>query len=285
MAVKVYKPGEQPRSYRRFGLYGPPKIGKTRLVTSLPWGSEFGWGNKAAYVAWDPGSDDWEMSPVLISDREHLIMAKPEPEEVRGKLLLDPYETAIELACMDWRKVDPEIETLIWDTMTSTSENMRDAVAQEGRYGNSITFGKSGTKSHLVHAQQGDYGAAQMMTQHIIDFLFDQPLNIIVLFHQKATDPDDIEQVGGPATVGKAGIVPMAKRFDNLLRIAPERTRIGEGSPPKYETRRVVYTEPHGVWLAGMRSPRRNNPMSKYTLTDNTRQFWIDLHNNARRSD
>lgn len=279
MAIKVYKPGERPKSFRRVALYGDPKIGKSRLATSLPWG-EYGWGEKAVYVAWDPGTEDWENSPILEQDREHLIFARGEAEIGKdGRLMpFDPLEAAIELASRDWKSVDPEIETIIWDTMTYTATDLLAAIAPQGLYGNNITLGKRGTNSHVAQPQQGDYGAAQNCVKHILDFLFSQPLNVIVLFHAKMTDPEDAEVVGGPATAGKAGIRPIAGLFDNLFRIGAKRVRIGTGTPPTYETHRVVYTEPNGYWLAGMRSPQKSNNIKEFRIDDKEPvSFWHAL--------
>lgn len=271
MSLKIGKGG---RPWGRYGIYADPKDGKTRLGTSLPYG-QYSWGKKAVYVAVDPGASDLERSSILEEYRDNLVIASFESDTKDGKLVRpNVLEEAVEAATKDWRSVDSDIGTIIWDTMTTTSQDLLMAIAPMGLYGNNISLGIKGTASYIAQPQMGDFGAAQRSTMRIIDFLFAQPLNVVVLFHAILTDPADGEVVGGPATVGKAAIRPIAGLFDNLFHLGWDKTRVGTVTPPKYNKQRVVWTEAHGVWMAGMRSKHKSNPCPKVVLEENPVNFW-----------
>lgn len=264
--MRVYAAGQNVRIPKRIAVYGDPKVGKTRLATSLPWGKE--WGEKAIYVCWDPGSE--ELTSVLPENRDRLIRVLPGSDD--PKSAWDPLEEAVAIASKDYR--DTEAGTIIWDTMTYTATDILEAVSKLGLYGNNISLGKKGTKSHLSQPQMGDFGAAQRSIMHILSFLFDQPMNVIVLFHSTMTDAESGEVLGGPATVGKAGIRPISGLFDNLFRVAMKRIRVGTGLPAVWEQKRVAQTEPEGNWLAGMRTGHEKNPMAEVELKGDGSEFW-----------
>lgn len=269
--MKITSPG-QGFVPTKIGIYGEPKKGKTRLATALPWGGR--WGDKAIYVAWDDNA--LELASVLLPDREHLTVVTPDKAKVdarTGKEYYDPLAEATEIASADW--AEQGYKTLIWDTMTSTAIDLLKAITVQGKHGNNVSFGTPGKPDYVPQATIGDYGATQRCVQHTLDFLFDQPMNVIVLFH--AVDDDDngkAEMVGGPATVGKAAIRPIAGRFDNLFRVTSRPIRQGNTVPPIYVQKRVVQTEPVQYWLAGIRAPLPKNTLSEFELTDEPVKFW-----------
>ena len=185
--MRIVEAGVRPPT--RVAIYGNPKCGKTRLATSLPWGPL--WGEKAVYVAWDKGAE--ERSSVLARDLERLQCVMPEANE-KGEY--DPLTEAVEIASHDWKSKG--FGTLIWDTMSSTALELLDAISAQSLYGKNLVIGRGAAK--ITQPQKGDYGAAQRATMHILNFLFDQPINIIVLFHVQAPDLES-EMEGGPATV------------------------------------------------------------------------------------
>lgn len=261
--MRIYKANELPPP-TRVGLYGDPKIGKTRLATDLPWGPR--WGEKAVYVASDPGSE--ELASVLPANRDRLLVVVPGPD---GTKAYDPLTEALEIATKDWKKEDPGIGTIIWDTMTYTAALTLRAIAAQQLYGKGMKVGP------MPIPQMGDYGATQRSVQYLLGFLFQQPLNIICLFHSELADSESgglDTLVGGPATVGKAGIRPVAGLFDNLFRISITKERVAGSIPPKYTEKRIVRTDRDGVWLVGMRSPHPTNPIPEVELTENTAAFW-----------
>jgi hypothetical protein len=265
-------------SYRQVALYGPPKSGKTRTATSLPWGSV--WGERAIYCGWE-GQD--ALLSVLPHHRERLILVEPEPKVIGGKSFFDPLEEAHTIATTDWSKQFPDCKTLIWDTMTETSYQLLKAYANTGQFSDKhIAFGKPGTSTHHVIPMEGDFGAAQNSALFILDFLKRLPMNIVVLFHdefvqpKKDADPRTGGLFGGPALAGKAGTRAVSQRFNNLFRQsigskggqAPGQTTI----KPKF----VVQTQPSGneIWLMGARLPLPENPIARVELEPDPVNFW-----------
>ena len=128
----------------RVGLNADPKTGKTRLVTSLPWGPF--WGERAIYVAADPGADDFDSSPILDENKDRLICVTPSPKTVKGRdgserLVYDPHKEAFAIASRNWKAEYPDVGTIIWDTVTRTSTELLAAYANAG-----IFSGEKGDK-------------------------------------------------------------------------------------------------------------------------------------------
>lgn len=274
------------RKNLKAALEGEPKYGKTRLATSLPW-DEFG--DKAAYIAWDPGSET--LDSVLPENREHLVVVQPSARTVgtKGmmpKTVFDPHKEAITIATKPWADgwseggVEiPPCQTLIWDTMTATARDLLSAYADSGIFSGEkgdkhVAVGDYGTQYYMAQPMMGDYGIAQRAVLHVLKFLLKQPLNVIVLFHTDFMEPEGAGQVTfGPATVGKAAIKPVASLFDNLF-VLDVQERLVRGNPPTRTTKRVVYTDKKGLYLAGLRSPYPKNPIPEVELSEVPVDFW-----------
>lgn len=261
---------------------GEPKYGKTRLATSLPW-DEFG--SKAVYVAWDPGSES--LDSVLVENREHLVVVQPSARKVGTKLLFDPHTEAISIATKPWaegfKEGDfevPPCQTLIWDTMTATARDLLAAYADSGVFSGEkgdkhVSVGDFGTNYYMAQPMMGDYGIAQRAVLHILKFLLKQPMNIIVLFHTDYMEPEGAGQVTfGPATIGKAAIKPVASLFDNLFVLDVHERPVRKDTGVVRETKRMIYTDKKGLYLAGLRSPYPSNPVPEIILNDNPIAFW-----------
>lgn len=268
-----------PIVWRQVALYGAPKSGKTRTATSLPWGPI--WGEKAIYVAVDPGSSS--LASVLPHHREHLIVVEPETKIIGGRTSYDPLEEAFAIATRSWTLEFPEAKTLIWDTLSETSYQLLKAYANTGQFSDKhVSFGKPGSPTFHTLPMEGDFGGAQNSALFILEALFRQPMNLIVLFHdefvqpKKDADPRLGGLFGGPALAGKAGTKAVAKAFNNLFR-----QHIGaKGSTttniqPKY----VVQTQPNGneIWLMGARLSLPENPIPSVTLNPDPVNFWTAL--------
>lgn len=254
---------------RRICLYSQPKAGKTRTATSLPdneiWGRQ-GEGKTIVYVAADPSSES--LSSVLPHYRDRLEVVKPRPAEAfretrkgRVPVKYDPLKEAVAIATYPW--ADEGFKTLIWDTMTVTARDLLKAYALMQNYtgetkggdSKAISFGQSNTPEFHIHPTMGDYGAAQSTTDHILQLLFEQPLNLIVLFHEEWVSPkqtDTGETVGGPATVGSARVKHLPGLFDHCIRQEAMRKQLpGRERQEKF----VIHTGKHGPWIAGLRCP------------------------------
>jgi len=260
-------------------LYGAPKTGKTRLATSLPWGNR--WGEKAIYVAFDPGAES--LASVRKLDRGHLVVVRPALKQIKRRKLragdsefeyvMDPHTEANAIASRPWQTEYPGVGTLIWDTETETAEQLLRAYANTGVFSGEkgdkhITVGIEGTDGYMALPMMADYGIAQNAISQINNLLFNQPLNIIVICHADISSPQNAEiaeaTFGGPATVGQKGIARIAGKFDNLFR-TEKRTRKPPGAASALTEYRV-FTEGRGIWLGGMRTPDNKNPMPEFTV-------------------
>lgn len=256
-------------------LYGPPKAGKTRLACSLPWGPV--WGEKAIYCAWDPGSA--MLSAVPVHHRERIVAVTPttsvDPRTKRE--VFDPLTEAVAMATTNWKEKVPGAGTLIWDTMTETSRMLLHAYADAGTFSDKhLTFGRPGEPSFHSAPMEGDYGAAQRSTMFILEHLFRQNMNLIILFHDNVVSPDSKRgetfiTYGGPAIAGKAGTQAIAGRFENLFRVECEPKLEGGKIKPMH----YLYSTAKGAWLAGFRNPLTSeNPLAKVQLDPDPVTFW-----------
>lgn len=252
------------RGGRRIAIYGDPKSRKTNLATSLPWGPD--WGNRAVYVADDPGSE--RLESVLGANREHLVVVVPDGP--------DPYREAVEIASKQWEGVG----TIIWDTFTERMRRCLHAFADSGVFSENkhISVGKKGETSYMAQPMMGDYAVTQRAQFHILNFLFRQPLNVVVLFHADLAD-QDTSPVYGPKTVGKSSIRDIGGLFDNLFRMEAKEGSGGLGGKPAEATSYWVHCQKEGRWLAGARATKA---MGKFRLGDDPVEFWKWLEHETK---
>lgn len=246
-------------SFERIALYGPPKTGKSQLVTSLPWDTEK-WGRKAVYYATDPGSET--MRSVFKENREHLHVVLPDRKNV--------LEHACKTMTTDWKK-EVDASTLIWDTTTETSRRLLREYANSGVFSASHNVKVGSGKFMHVSPMQGDYMAVHNSMSFIMELAWDQPLHLIFLFHDDYAEPQGGSPEGlhgGPSIVGKAAIKWVAGRFDSVLRTEK---RSSAGSE-KY----IVRTSSKGIWVAGVRNPNPVCPLPSEVeiVPGNQRAFW-----------
>lgn len=244
----------------RILIYGDPKTGKTRLSTSLP--ETFG---DIIYFAADPGSES--LASVLESHRQRVAQVV----KSRGP---DPDKDAFEFALTDWRKEFPKAGTLVWDTLTATSLDILNHLADSGAFSEKKHIAIGSTANPQNIPMMGDYMAAQNRISRLLDFLFKQPLHIIVICHATYDETRNGESPEfGPATSGKATVRTLPGRFDTVLhaarRILPSQK---PGGPA--ESRYSVYTERHGIWSAGVRSSLLTNPIPVVETEPDPISFW-----------
>jgi hypothetical protein len=214
-----------------------------------------------------------------------MVVTPQSTKNIKGQLQLDPLTEAVQMASFPWKETYPDVGTLIWDTMTETSRMLLHAYADSGTFSDKhLTFGKPGDASFHAAPMEGDYGAAQRSTMFILEHLFRQPLNLIILFHDNVVSPskergESFTTYGGPAIAGKAGTQAIAGRFDNLFRVECE-PRLDNG---KIRPKHFLYSIPKGAWLAGFRNPIiGDNPIARVELQTDPSHFWqqfTDLQN------
>jgi hypothetical protein len=95
--MKILTSATPTKKYLKVGLVAEPKYGKTRLATSLP---REPFGDKWAYVAWDPGSE--ELESVLMEYRDNIVKVVPSAKTIGTKSVFDPHKEAITIATKPW---------------------------------------------------------------------------------------------------------------------------------------------------------------------------------------
>lgn len=250
-------------SYLRIGLYGMPKSGKSWQALSYP--------KKKLYIAADPGSEAAALNRLDVVDVIQL-----EKKQVGNRLTYDPLSEAVATASRDWKKEYPDVECLVWDTMTQTSREILSAIADSSSFSDKHVYvGTKGTESYMAAPMPGDYGATQNATYRLLEFLNQQSMDVIVLFHGDTVEPNSSGTgvvVGGPTAVGKAAVVGISGFFNNLFR-TEFRDPIRSGKRVKEY---VVHTEKRGPWLAGIRlRPGQVNPIPETVIPgNNPGHFW-----------
>ena len=260
----------------RILIYGDPKTGKTRLATSLT--ERFG---SILYVAADPGSDG--LSSVLEPYRGRI---RPVSMSSNSSVQDNPHRDAFLVACNDWVGnppkewgADNKVGAIVWDTMTATSQDILAYVATSGQFSEKgVGLGVPGSKEYQKLAQQGDYMATHNIISRLTDFLFKQPLHLIVVCHATYDEPREGGSVeGGPATTGKATVRSFPGRFDTVIHLTRRSTGSANNQTAGNSSLVTAWTERHGIWSAGIRSQHALNPMPKLDLAADPSNFWQEF--------
>jgi hypothetical protein len=255
-------------AFRRIMIYGNPKGGKSRVATSLP--DHYG---EILYYAADPGSES--LAPILNKYRPRIHVIKSLPS-VAGQMP-DPDADAFTFALNDWSQKYPLAKTIVWDTLTQTSQDMLQFIADTGQFSETkhIPIGSGAYKQNIP--LPGDYRAAQERLDRLVTYLFRMPYHLIVICHAEYDAPVGGEEAeGGPKTVGRATIRKFAGRFDEVFytksQTIPPKV-FGQPSTTKF----VVYTEKYKIWVAGIRGGLEVNPMPYVELNPDPINFW-EIH-------
>src|SRR4030065_2161734 len=118
-----------------------------------------------------------------------------------------------------------------------------------------ISLGSPGSPSRQNVPMQGDYMATHNIVSRLVDYLFRQPLHLIIVCHATYDEDKSGGSVeGGPATAGKATVRSFPGRFDTVIHL--ERRTVDK--VPSI----TAHTERHGIWSAGIRAGNLVNPMA-----------------------
>lgn len=252
------------RRLERICIYGSAKTRKTQLATSVPRGEKYG--EEILYVSADEHS---ELLPSVLHPEGIIVVdPKPEPSKDGKPVKWDPLTEYVQIASApDWPTRYPKAKTMIVDTISLMSEHLLEAYTQTGVVQSGHRkLGTENTKTYHAQADKGDYGAAQRSTNFILDYFFELPLHLILLFHQHWAEPKEgsLEAlVGGPATVGEAQVRTLPARFDTVLHLV---------AGAKGDI--TIHTEPTALWPAGIRHRQIGRRLGEIKMADDPREFW-----------
>lgn len=274
-SYEIFVPGSTP-DYERALIYGDPKCGKTRLATAFarllsPKG-------KILYIASDPASES--LKSVLPQYRDRIIVLKPKVK-VNPNDKFDPLKMAWNIATKNWKEDYPDMECMIWDTLTASGRAILSQLADSEQFSDKHV--QIATPYGPVNIpMEGDYGSGQRIVSRMMDGLLEQPYHVIVLCHAgTSTDKDGVVTHQGPQTIGKATMSTFPGLFNPVIYMAPQ-SKSAIGDTPG-STKYIAYTETQGRWPAGIRqSSSGGNVLAKVTLQEDPGHFWDTFNTNYR---
>jgi hypothetical protein len=262
--LRILKQEDLERDQReRIIIYGRAGIGKTRLALSLP--ERYG---RIAYYAADDNTE--YLSSISPEKRKRIIVAKPQGD--------DPIKNFMQFAMQDWKKVDPNIKTLVVDTYTQVaSESIRHSantgsVTSEKHY----VVGDPANGGQTI-PNRGDYLAIESISRGFLDMLFDKQsdMHIIFVCHEDIKLIEGVHAVGGPAHPGRTMTEVLPATFNTVIRLIRETTLLPGKSMPEEVI--IAVTENDGKFIAKLRTENETaaNPLARVILDRTSQNFWI----------
>lgn len=264
--IKFLNTEELERVPQKYCVVAEPGSGKSRLITSLPWGSKQ-FGEKAVYVPLD--AKERGLAAVLEENRAHLLCAPPMPD-TSGRLNVYQHihDVLDETASQAWRAEHPEVGTVILDTMTNAMLDILRAISASGMYHKPFSYGD---KSKVYMTDKGDYGACHNIVKDYVRKIKEHPLTVICAFWAGWAEPKDGEPggiYGGPVPVNMNMDLSkfVAGEFGNVFFLR----KSTQGGKVEY----LAHTEGWAFWTAKLHSNKPVNPISVVKLEPNPRHFW-----------
>lgn len=283
MPAGFYTPPETLDPYKKLFLYGPAKSVKTPLA--LAYGAYLRKLNpkaKTLYIAADQGSEDLPSLPDE-SWREWIrVWTHSSPLEQN----YNPYNDAVLVAMTDWRKIDPEIELIVWDTQTEDMTKILQFIADMEWFSSAKTGDKHVTigdptlpKGHPARLNipvQGDFNAILGMGIRITNFMLAQKCHVLLVCHEEEIkDQKGVKRIG-PAFVGKALTGKLPGKLTGLVYTEKfgETDEKGKLKPQLY-----VCSDPaDDVHIAGVRHKPVNgnpvNPIPRVKVGNDLVKYW-----------
>lgn len=245
--LEIMPGGPAPENVKERVLgYGRAGIGKTRWGLSLP--ERFG---KIAYFAADKNSH--LLASIDRKKRERIIVVRP--------LGQDPTASFMAFCMKDWKKVDPEIGTLVVDTYTKVA---LDAITYSANSGSMdrekhYVIGTPGEGGQAI-PNRGDYQAVDSLSKGFLDMLFDRQsdMHIIFLCHEDVKIVENVHAVGGPAHPGRQMTEYLPAQFSTVVRLIREQQLVKGAEMPEDVV--VAIGENDGKFIAKIRTNDESQP-------------------------
>ena len=261
--LHILKPADVVATQKeRIIIYGRAGIGKTRLALSLP--PRYG---KIVYFAADQNSEF--LTSIDASKRARIIVVKPEGSDTPSLFM--------QFSKTDWKKIDPEVGTLVIDTYTKVA---LDAIRYSANSG-SMTAEKHFVVGDPANGGQtipnrGDYAAIESLSRGFLDMLFarQKDMHIIMCCHEDIKLVEGIHAVGGPAHPGRAMTEYVPSMFNTVIRLIRDQVLIPGASAPEEVV--IAIGENDGKFISKIRTCDENhpNPLARKILDRNPINWW-----------
>jgi AAA domain len=227
--------------------YGDSGVGKTRWGLSLT--PRFG---KIAYYAADKNTH--LLASISLAKRSRILVVNPVSE--------DPTASFMAFCMRDWKKVDPEIGTLVIDTYTKVAMDAMTFSANSGSMDREKHFiiGTPG-EGGIAIPNRGDYQAVDALSKNFLDMLFEkQPnMHIIFLMHEDVkVAPDGVTVRGGPSHPGRTMATFLPGQFSTVIRLVKD-MHLPKGAERPVETV-IAIGEHDGKFVAKVRTNDEEAP-------------------------
>ena len=176
----------------------------------------------------------------------------------------------------DWRKVDPEIRTLVVDTFTKVGWDSVTYSANTGSMDREKHYvvGVPG-EGGVAIPNRGDYQALDALGKGYLDTLFDKQrdMHIIFLCHEDVKVIGNVAR-GGPSFPGWTMGEYMPGEFSTVVRLIKE-TQLVKGSEMPEDVV-IAIGENDGKFIAKVRTNNESAPnkMARVTLNRNPLNWW-----------
>lgn len=246
----------------RIIVYGRAGIGKSRFVLSLT--ERFG---KVVYYAADSNSD--LLSSIDPSKRDRVIVVIPEGD--------DPLKNFMKFCMTDWKKIDPEIGTLVVDTYTKVALDIIRFAANSGTMDREKHYvvGDPAEGGQAI-PNRGDYQAIESVSRGFLDMLFDKQRDLHIFFscHEDVKIVENVHSVGGPAHPGRAMTEYLPAQFSTVIRLIRDEILVPGDDAPRNVV--IAVTENDGKFIAKVRTAdeKNPNPLARVLLDQDPVNFW-----------
>ena len=262
--LRILKPADRVVSQKeRVIIYGRAGIGKTRLALS-PSEAKYG---KIVYYAADTNSEF--LTSIDPAKRDRVIVVKPEGD--------DPGALFMQFCMTDWKKIDPEIGTVIVDTYTKVA---LDAIRHSANTG-AVTSEKHYVVGDPKNGGQtlpnrGDYLAIESLSRGFLDMIFtkQKDMHIFFLCHEDVKIVENVSAVGGPAHPGRAMTEYLPAQFNTVIRLIRKQMLVPGAEFAEDVV--VAITENDGKYIAKVRTANETsaNPLAQVVLDRDPVNFW-----------
>ena len=248
------------------GLGGDPKTGKTRFVGAGPRGCPEMFGKKGVYVEIDP--DGWQS--ILPEDRQNW-----ERVTLDNKASLrDELRSVINTP---WEKEG--FGTVFIDTGSLFCQGLLRQIAAKSWFGANIAIADD-----QKQPSPGDYTALDNLYFGLLELQKARSLASGLAFwttyHNHEVRPEPGEPgtpYGGPLLAGKAMTKKVVGWYNTYLRLElRNKTQTDVRAPRTQE--RVLHTATKGIWLAGLRTGHKQNPIPELIVGDDPAAAWATMY-------